>query len=129
MMMPSAKDIPFGPKREHYADIENMQFSADSSSKSCGKVTTATTLRKPLHQEVKTDTTWVVPTSTKAIRAVNPVTFAFNRLADKVKLGSQRSDGKDPISLAVSFLVEFCHQKSPIHELTPYFALYFGTFL
>jgi hypothetical protein len=45
---------------------------------------------------------WYVPTSTKSIRAVNPVSFAFERLANNVKLGSQRKDGKDPISLAVS---------------------------
>jgi hypothetical protein len=45
---------------------------------------------------------WYVPTSTKSIRAVNPVSFAFERLTNKVKLGSQRKDGKDPISLAVS---------------------------
>ena len=45
---------------------------------------------------------WAVPVSTKSIRAINPVTFAFERLAKKVKLGAQRLDGKDPISLAVS---------------------------
>lgn len=93
MMMPSSSDMPFTPKGENCAGI-NLQFHNHNTS-------TKSKPRIPLHQEVKSDT-WVVPTSTKAIRAVNPVTFAFNRLADKVKLGSQRSDGKDPISLAVS---------------------------
>lgn len=116
MMMPSSSQHrPLGPQGENYTEIKNLQYDhIDSSKASFGK---ATTPRKPLHQDVKlSDTTWVVPTSTKAIRAVNPVTFAFNRLADKVKLGSQRNDGKDPISLAVSrVIVEPRCQNDPAH--------------
>lgn len=103
MMMPSPTEITFGPKVEQYKNIKIQQYD-DSSSLGTNNVNNHHPPRKPLHQEATKNNAWVVPTSTKAIRAVNPVTFAFNRLADKVKLGSQRSDGKDPISLAVSVM-------------------------
>eukprot|EP00980_Cylindrotheca_fusiformis_P005127 scaffold1087_cov136-Cylindrotheca_fusiformis.AAC.13 len=56
--------------------------------------------RKPQHHQQPKHDEWVVPTSNKSIRAVNPVSFAFERLAKKIQPGSQRKDGKHPISLA-----------------------------
>ena len=47
---------------------------------------------------------WFCPVSEKANRTTNPIRAIVDPIVSKIKLGCQRSDGKDPISLAVSFL-------------------------
>ena len=45
---------------------------------------------------------WVCPASEKANRTTNPIRAIVDPIVSKIKLGCQRGDGKDPISLAVS---------------------------
>ena len=45
---------------------------------------------------------WFCPASEKANRTTNPIRAIVDPIVSKIKLGCQRSDGKDPISLAVS---------------------------
>ena len=48
---------------------------------------------------------WFCPVSEKANRTTNPIRAIVDPIVSKIKLGCQRSDGKDPISLAVSFFL------------------------
>jgi hypothetical protein len=45
---------------------------------------------------------WVVcPSSAKSQRTINPIRAFIDPIASNIKLGYQRADGKNPISLAV----------------------------
>ena len=57
------------------------------------------------HTESITDfTSWVCPASEKSLRTNNPIRAIVDPIvASSVKCGKKRGDGKDQISLAVSF--------------------------
>jgi hypothetical protein len=60
---------------------------------------------------------WVCPASAKSRRTMNPIRSVIDPITRNIKLGYQRADGKDPISLAVS--QHFVTQKiSLCHALT-----------
>jgi hypothetical protein len=49
---------------------------------------------------------WICPASAKSIRTRNPIRAIVDPIVANIKLGCQREDGKDPISLAVSVLTD-----------------------
>lgn len=53
-------------------------------------------------QKRKINDGWLCPVSKKSSRTLNPVSNVVEPLAKRIKLGCQRKDKKDPISLAVS---------------------------
>ena len=67
----------------------------------------ATHVVEPIHLSSKhtdgDDKGWVCPASIKSIRTRNPIRAIVDPIVANVKLGCQRPDGKDPISLAVRF--------------------------
>lgn len=47
---------------------------------------------------------WKCPASAKSVRTINPIRAIVDPIAKNIQSGSQRGDGKDPISLAVSII-------------------------
>jgi tyrosine aminotransferase len=45
---------------------------------------------------------WICPASQKSMRTINPIRAIVDPIAKNILSGSQRGDGKDHISLAVS---------------------------
>jgi hypothetical protein len=45
---------------------------------------------------------WLCPASAKSLRTINPIRAIVDPIAKNIQTGTERGDGKDPISLAVS---------------------------
>jgi hypothetical protein len=58
--------------------------------------------RRPQESLSDPSSWWVCPASDKSVRTSNPIRAIVDPIVANVKLGCQREDGKDPISLAVS---------------------------
>lgn len=58
--------------------------------------------RRPQESLSDASSWWVCPASDKSVRTSNPIRAIVDPIVANVKLGCQREDGKDPISLAVS---------------------------
>jgi hypothetical protein len=56
-------------------------------------------LGQPQQQD---DAAWIFPASLKSIRTINPIRAIVDPIAKNIQSGSQRGDGKEHISLAVS---------------------------
>jgi hypothetical protein len=52
-------------------------------------------------KEEKVVNEWICPPSAKSLRTKNPIRAIVDPIVQNIKMGSERGDGKDPISLAV----------------------------
>ena len=59
-------------------------------------------LDEPQQKRQKKNEQGSCPASAKSTRTVNPIRAIIDPSASKIRLGCQRADGKNPISLAVS---------------------------
>jgi hypothetical protein len=73
--------------------------------------------RRPLESLSDASSWWVCPASDKSVRTSNPIRAIVDPIVANVKLGCQREDGKDPISLAVSILLWGKHFSSLLHDI------------
>ena len=55
-----------------------------------------------LDEDEEEEHAWLCPASAKSNRTINPIRAIVDSIVADTKLGCQREDGKDPISLAVS---------------------------
>jgi hypothetical protein len=92
-------------KEESKPRSNTIETSATSASSSPSISSTPTALN-PLNFSLdgSDETSWVAPASQKSLRTHNPIRAIVDPIvANSVKCGKERGDGKDQISLAVSF--------------------------
>ena len=96
----------------HHPTVEPISLSSKTANGS-GHVHT-TEQRQGMNtvndHQVAVSNAWVCPVSEKANRTRNPIRAIVDPIVSKIKLGCQRGDGKDPISLAVSCYQVYCER-------------------
>jgi hypothetical protein len=79
----------------------------------------------PTTENISKQAGWVCPASAKSGRTINPIRAIVDPIAKQIKSGTERGDGKDPISLAVS---SFCLQSMLWYTIT-FFSFFVSDFL
>jgi hypothetical protein len=86
------------------ASADNLSFSSPTSVVADTPKHHVESMQLPSAKryEKELPTSWVCPASAKSVRTRNPIRAIVDPIVANVKLGHEREDGKDPISLAVS---------------------------
>ena len=72
---------------------------------------------------------WICPASKKSKLTTNPVQAIVAQVADRIRQGCQRPDGKNPLSLAVSASISSIHSKQQSDDNADFYPFHFSLVL